>query len=99
MSMFLNITVYLNPFLLKKSLKVNQNVTELSPFANDYEKFILPQSLLEANPLSKKKCFYSEEEASSIIRYDPMHLLITRDNCRDRISVQTDIHIKSLSLL
>lgn len=51
----------------QKIPKINQNVTELSPFADDYEKFILLQSLLEADPLSKKKCFYSEKEASTVI--------------------------------
>lgn len=48
MSVCLNIIVHLSPFLLSKSLKailrVNQYVTELTPFAADYEKFVLPES-------------------------------------------------------
>ena len=65
MSMCLNIIVHLGPFLLSKSfkavLKVNQYVTELSPFAAD-DKFVLPKSpsTTEADSL-KKKCSDSEE--------------------------------------
>lgn len=66
MSMCLNIIVHLGPFLLGKSfkavLKVNQYVTELSPFAAD-DKFILPKSpsTTEIDSLKKKKRSDSEE--------------------------------------
>lgn len=48
MSTCLNIVVYLGPYVLSKSfntvLKLNQYVTELSPFAAADDKFLLPKS-------------------------------------------------------
>lgn len=66
MSTCLNIIVYLGPFVLRKSfktvLKLNQYVTELSPFPAGDDKFLLPKSPFTTEIDSLKKKYSDAEE-------------------------------------